>query len=124
MTTKERDKTAARKLHDWNEAIADLSPVERAADTAAEEALWKDIGRYHLAEISRICDLNQAEIARRLADAPPFDPDTDHPRDYLVSTIRAIVENLGGRLELTAVFGPARVPVDLPRSREEPQGSD
>ena len=100
-------------------------PLERAADTAAEEALWKDSGRYCLAEVRRICDLNQAEITRQLADGAALrSRHRNHPHDYPISTIPAIVENLGGRLELTAGFGPARVPVDLPGPPEEPPDPD
>ena len=114
MATGERRMITPWKLHDWNEMVADPSPEERAADAVAEDTLWKDIGQHHLAEIQRICNLNQGEITRRLADAPRRDADAGHPHDHPLSTIRSIVESLGGHLEVTAVFGPARVPISLP----------
>ena len=119
MTTKERKVATAQSCHTWDEVVGDLSPEQRAEDEAAEQALWKDIAEHHLAEIHRICELTQTEMARRLENAQVCDPKTGHTHDYPVSTIRSIVENLGGRLELTAVFAAARLPIPLPTTRPE-----
>ena len=119
MTTKERKAASTRNYHTWDEIVGDLSPEQRVADEAAEESLWQEIAEYHLAEIRRVSEITQAEMARRLENARGCDPKTGPTHDYSVSTIRSIVESLGGRLELTAVFDAARLPIPLPTARPE-----
>jgi hypothetical protein len=49
-------------------------------------------------EVSRSADMTQSELSR-----------LENRTDHLTSTLRRYVEALGGKLEITAVFGDRRV---------------
>jgi len=38
----------------------------------------------------------------------------ENTNDHLISTIRSVVESLGGRLEIAAVFDNERIPIVAP----------
>ena len=50
------------------------------------------------AEVGKVADMTQPELSR-----------VEGREDHLTSTLRRYVEALGGRLEVTAVFGTRRV---------------
>lgn len=53
--------------------------------------------------------LTQAEVGRAAAMTQPELSRLEGREDHLTSTLRRYVEALGGRLEVTAVFGKRRV---------------
>lgn len=59
--------------------------------------------------------LTQQQVAERLGMTQPEVSRLERRRDVRLSTIRAYVRALGGRLVLTARFGDAEVPVGPPR---------
>jgi len=83
-----------------------LSPEAEARVRARVEAELEELTlkamRQELAltqqEVSRSADMTQSELSR-LENRP----------DHLTSTLRRYVEALGGKLEITAVFGNRRV---------------
>ena len=85
---------------------ARLSPEARArirarVDAKLEELTLKAI-REELAltqvEVSRNAEMTQSQLSR-----------VENGSDHLTSTLRRYVEALGGKLEITAVFGDRRV---------------
>jgi hypothetical protein len=85
---------------------AKLSPeaqvrVRARVDVKLEELTLKAM-RQALAltqtEVSRSADMTQSELSR-----------LENRTDHLTSTLRRYVEALGGKLEITAVFGDRRV---------------
>lgn len=89
----------------------DNDPERRSRVHALEQAAWDELGAHNLRELCRAREMIQAELARRLDQAQPAVAATERTEDHLVSTVRAVVESLGGHLELTAVFEDQRIPI-------------
>lgn len=89
-------------------------PERRSRVDALEEAAWEALADHNLRELRRARDMTQAELARRLDRAQPAVAAMEKTEDHLVSTVRAVVEGLGGHLELTAVFDDQRIPIVAP----------
>lgn len=89
-------------------------PERRARVDALEQEAWDELAAYNLRELRRACEVTQAELARRLDRAQPAVSAMEKTDEHLVSTIRAVVESLGGRLEVIAVFGEERIPLAVP----------
>ena len=77
------------------------------ADTLAE------IVSYNLAELRRVRERTQVELAEALGIAQPSVSRVEHTEDLQLSTLRGYIEALGGRVEITAVFGDERFPLAL-----------
>ncbi|MDE0375080.1 MAG: helix-turn-helix transcriptional regulator [bacterium] len=114
---------AARKFSDLVSHI-DNDPERRARVDALEQEAWDTLAAHNLRELRRAREMTQAELARRLDRAQPAVAAMERTEDHLVSTVRAVVESLGGHLELTAVFDDHRIPIVAPartRTRRERQ---
>ena len=85
-------------------ALADLreSFALRQTDTWVE-----------LAELRKMLDLPQRELAEAMAVSPMRVSAIERQHDVYLSTLRSYIEALGGELELTARFGDKRVPIGL-----------
>ena len=53
--------------------------------------------------------MTQTELARRLERAQASVSALENADDNMLSTVRAVIESMGGRLELVAVFGDERI---------------
>lgn len=77
---------------------------------------------YSLGRLRRSRGVTQTELARRLRRAQSAVSMMEGGEDHLMSTIRSVVEGLGGSIEVVAVFGEERMPLTVPgrpsRSRE------
>jgi predicted transcriptional regulator len=71
--------------------------VTRAAEERTLKALRQDLALTQ-AQVSAAADMTQSELSRLEAR-----------EDHLTSTLRRYVAALGGKLEVTAVFGKRRV---------------
>jgi predicted transcriptional regulator len=71
--------------------------VARAVEERTLKALRQDLALTQ-AQVSAAADMTQSELSRLEAR-----------EDHLTSTLRRYVEALGGRLEVSAVFGKRRV---------------
>ena len=58
--------------------------------------------------------VTQTELARRLGRAQSAVSIMESSEDHLMSTVRSVVEGLGGSVELVAVFDDERVPLSVP----------
>ena len=58
--------------------------------------------------------VTQTELARRLGRAQSAVSIMESSEDHLMSTVRSVVEGLGGSIELVAGFGDERVPLAVP----------
>jgi DNA-binding XRE family transcriptional regulator len=63
---------------------------------------------YNLAELRKIREVTQAELAEALGVRQPSVSRVEHTGDIQLSTLRSYVEALGGRVEVAAVFGTER----------------
>jgi len=102
----------------------ETDPERRSRVDALEQAAWNELATHNLGELRRAREMTQAELARQLDRAQPAVAAMERTEDHLVSTVRAVVESLGGRLELTAVFDDQRIPIVAPprtRTRNKDQ---
>ena len=81
------------------------SPQERADAHLAN--LADDTG-IPLAELRRLGDLTQVEMARRLAVTQPTVSETERTGAASITTVRRYVEAVGAHLEIAAVFDDGR----------------
>jgi len=88
-------------------------PARRAAVERERRETLAEILAYNLAELRKAKAVTQAELAGLLGVRQPSVSALERTEDPHLSTIRAYVEALGGRLQLTAVFGEERIPLDL-----------
>jgi DNA-binding XRE family transcriptional regulator len=88
-------------------------PVRRARVEEHKRELVAEIIAYKLQEMRKMREVTQQEVATALGIGQPGVSRLENGNDPHLSTIREYVEALGGRLELTAVFGGERVPLDL-----------
>ncbi|MYB45366.1 MAG: transcriptional regulator [Acidimicrobiia bacterium] len=114
---------AAREFSDLVSHI-DNDAERRARVDVLEQEAWDALAAHSLGELRRAREVTQAELARRLDRAQPAVASMERTEDHLVSTVRAVVESLGGHLEVTAVFDDHRIPIVAPartRARREGQ---
>lgn len=71
--------------------------VAKAVEERTLKALRQDLALTQT-QVSRAADMTQSELSR-----------LEGREDHLTSTLRRYVEALGGKLEVTAVFGKRRV---------------
>ena len=112
MTTT-RQKTT-KKYHTWDEVRGELSPEDEAElEDLRAEAVSEAVA-YNLAELRQARAMTQIELADRLKRAQPTISEMENTNDHLISTVRSVVESLGGRLEIAAVFDDERIPIVAP----------
>ena len=103
-----------KKYHTWDEVRGELSPEEEAEleDLRAEAA--SEAVAYSLGELRQARAMTQIELADRLKRAQPTISEMENTDDHLISTVRSVVESLGGRLEISAVFDDERILIVAP----------
>jgi DNA-binding Xre family transcriptional regulator len=72
-----------------------------------------------LAELRQSRQVTQVELSERLGISQGNVSRLEARSDVYLSTLRSYVEALGGQLEIAAVFGAERVPVQV-RARQPP----
>lgn len=106
-------KTSRGKFSDLADKI-NQDPTRRArVDQHKQEAIADHIAS-GLAELRSMREITQAAIATQLGMAQPNVSRLERQDDVLLSTLRAYVEGLGGRLELHAVFGDTKTTERVP----------
>lgn len=109
MTT--REPTIKKKYHTWDEIRGDLTSEEEAElEDLRTEAVSEAVA-HNLGELRRARKMTQVELADRLERAQPTISEMENTDDHLISTVRSVVESLGGRLDIAAVFGEERIPI-------------
>lgn len=111
--------------HEFSDLVAHIEndPERRSRVDALEQAAWDAFAAHNLRQLRRAREMTQAELARRLDRAQSAVAAMEKTDDHLVSTVRAVVEGLGGQLELTAVFDDQRIPLVAP-SRTRARSKD
>ena len=89
--------------------------VRHEPEVEADIAAWVDRESARIGDGLRRARLarkrTQAELAAQMAISQAQVSNLEHQADVLLSTLRKYVESLGGRLEITAVFDGAEVPI-------------
>jgi DNA-binding XRE family transcriptional regulator len=91
----------------WADIKAQRSILPEERNRAHLENLASDLG-VPLAELRRLSDLTQVELAHRLLVSQPSVSELERSESPAVPTVRRYVEALGAHLELVAVFDDGR----------------
>ncbi len=100
-------------IRNFQELMAPIkADPERRANLERHRAeTLAEIVAYNLAELRRIRDVTQTELADALGVRQSSVSGIEHGDDPHLSTLRGYVEALGGRIEVMAVFGDERFPI-------------
>lgn len=93
----------------WADIQGEITPERRARIDELKAQARADSVAFSLAELRKARALTQVELAERLKMAQPTVSAMENAGDNHVSTVRNIVESLGGHLEMVAVFGDERI---------------
>lgn len=103
---------AVRKFKELSEPIR--NDPARAANIARHRAeTLAEIVEYTLGELRRARKITQDELARLMSTTQPNVSRIERSGEMELSTLRSYIEALGGRLEVSAVFGDEHFPVTV-----------
>ena len=91
----------------FSQLLAQLPP-ERLA--RIEEETQKMLQELALAELRKARRMSQAELAQNMGIKQPSVADMEKRTDMYISTLRSLIEGMGGKLEITA-FPDAEVKI-------------
>lgn len=106
--------TTKQKYHTWEEIRGETSPEEEAELEELRAEASAEAVAYNLRELRQARAMTQIELADRLKRAQPTISEMENTDDHLISTVRSVVESLGGHLDIAAVFGNERIPIIAP----------
>lgn len=95
----------------FNDVVGNITTERRARIDTIKEAARADAVAFNLAELRRHRQLTQIELAARLERAQASISAMETADDNLLSTVRSVVESMGGKLELVAVFDDERIAI-------------
>ena len=93
------------------DVVGDINADRRSRIDAIKDDARADAVAFNLAELRRHRHLTQVELAERLERAQASVSAMETADDNLLSTVRSVVESMGGRLELVAVFDDERIAI-------------
>lgn len=99
---------AAIRTKSWNRIKAGLKPEVLAE---ADRLFREELESMLLAELRKLAGMTQTELADRLGVNQSTISQLEHQDDVQVSTLRRIVEALGGELEITAKLPGGRITI-------------
>jgi DNA-binding XRE family transcriptional regulator len=102
--------------HNWNKFMERLPPDRRAR---IGWGVHEDLAEMLLSEVRNLAGLTQTQLAASLDIKQPTLSQLDSQSDMQISTLRRIVEALGGELEIIATLPTARISLSqfkLPRA--------
>ena len=92
----------------FSELRARMSPDHRAANEVAARQLMADM---LLSEIRKLAGLTQVETAKAMGISQPALSKLEDQDDMQISTLRRLVEALGGSLEIVANLPGGRISI-------------
>ena len=101
------------ELRTFSDLVGEITPSERAEIDAIKEEASVESVAFNLGELRQARQMTKLELTYLIGRAQPLTSQIENTDDHLLSTIRAVVESLGGRLELIAVFDDERIPIDV-----------
>ena len=103
------------KVRDPRELMEPIeADPERWANLARHRAeTLAEIGASNLAELRRMREVTQDRLAEDLGVTQLSVSRIEHAGHVQLPTLRGYVEALGGRVEVTAVFGDERFPIAI-----------
>ena len=95
----------------FSDVVGDIDADRRRHIDTIKQQARADAVAFNLAELRRHRRLTQVELAERLERAQASVSAMETADDNLLSTVRSVVESMGGRLELVAVFDDERIAI-------------
>ncbi len=95
----------------FTDIVGEMSPERRARIDSIKDEYRADTVAFNLAELRRHRHITQVELADRLERAQASISAMENADDNLLSTWRSVVESMGGRLEMVAVFDDERIAI-------------
>ena len=92
--------------HNFNELRERMSPHRRARN---QRAIKAELRRMLLAELRKLAGKTQAQVASSMRVKQPTLSQLESQDDMQISTLRRIVEALGGDLEIIATLPSGRI---------------
>jgi len=92
--------------NNWNNLIKKMSSARRAK---IQQGVREDLTEMLLAEIRRLAGLTQQQLAESLGIKQPTLSCLESQDDMQISTLRRIVEALGGELEIIAKLPSGKI---------------
>ncbi len=88
-------------------------PVRTRGIDQAKERATEEIASYRLAELRKALGITQAELAALVGKSQSAISQLEHGEIGLsLETLRSIIHQLGGEIEITAIFDGRRVLID------------
>lgn len=100
----------------FTDIVGDIDSDRRARIDALKDEARADGVAFNLGELRRHRQLTQVELAERLERAQASISAMETADDNLLSTWRSVIESMGGRLELVAVFDDERIAIATPET--------
>ena len=85
----------------FSELRARMSPESQQRAKAKTKAMLEEMA---IAELRRARELSQSELARILGIRQPSVADMEKRTDMYISTLRSLIEGMGGQLDIIARF--------------------
>jgi len=85
----------------FKELLAKMPEERRLAIQKETDAILKEMA---LSELRRARDLSQTKLAERLGIKQPSVADMEKRTDMYISTLRSLIEGMGGQLDIIAKF--------------------
>jgi len=95
------------KYRNWREVRSERFSEEKLA--AIDREVEQELVELDLRELRELLGLTQAKLAELLASSQGEVSRLERREDHRLSTLRHIVEQLGGELEIVAHFGDRRI---------------
>jgi len=92
--------------HKWSKLMDRMSPERRAR---IDKAVRQDLERMLLVELRKLSGMTQVQLAKALGIKQPTLSQLESQDDMQISTLRRIVEALGGELEIIATLPTGRI---------------
>ena len=92
--------------HPWSKLVQRMSPERRAR---IDKLVRQDLERMLLVELRKLSGMTQVQLAKALGIKQPTLSQLESQDDMQISTLRRIVEALGGELEIIATLPTGRI---------------
>ena len=92
----------------FSQLLAQMPPERLARIEKETQAMLQEMA---LADLRKARRMSQAELARNMGIKQPSVADMEKRTDMYISTLRSLIEGMGGKLEIVASFPDAEVKI-------------
>ena len=92
----------------FSQLLAQMPPERLARIEEETQAMLQEMA---LADLRKARRMSQAKLARNMGIKQPSIADMEKQTDMYISTLRSLIEGMGGKLEIVASFPDAEVKI-------------